>query len=128
MGQPAAKRGDRITATDTHAIQPPGPSSPIFAPHLFNGIIDDGLSSNVKINGQWAAMVGSTASNTPTHIPSGGTFIKQPSNQGRIVTGSMTVMINGKQAARNNDSALTCNDPIDLPVGTVVAAGTVMIG
>ena len=24
MGQPAAKQGDRITATDMHLIQPPG--------------------------------------------------------------------------------------------------------
>ncbi len=37
-------------------------------------------------------------------------------------------LINGKQAARNGDTATTCNDPVDLPVGTVVAAGTVLIG
>ena len=42
--------------------------------------------------------------------------------------GSATVLINGKMAARNGDTALTCNDPVDMPVGTVVAAGTVMIG
>jgi uncharacterized Zn-binding protein involved in type VI secretion len=38
------------------------------------------------------------------------------------------VFINGKPAARNGDKAITCNDPADLPVGTVVAASTVMIG
>jgi uncharacterized Zn-binding protein involved in type VI secretion len=37
-------------------------------------------------------------------------------------------MINNKPAARNGDTALTCNDPADLPIGTVVAVGTVMIG
>jgi len=37
-------------------------------------------------------------------------------------------MINGKPAARNGDRAQTCNDPVDLPVGTVVAVGTVLIG
>jgi uncharacterized Zn-binding protein involved in type VI secretion len=42
--------------------------------------------------------------------------------------GSTTVMINGKQAARNGDTAMTCNDPADMPVGTVIAVGTVMIG
>jgi hypothetical protein len=26
------------------------------------------------------------------------------------------------------DTALTCNDPVPLPVGTVIAAGTVLIG
>jgi uncharacterized Zn-binding protein involved in type VI secretion len=34
----------------------------------------------------------------------------------------------GKPAARTGDKALTCNDPADQPAGTVVAAGTVMIG
>jgi len=42
--------------------------------------------------------------------------------------GSLTVFINGKAAARNGDTALTCNDPADMPVGKVVAVGTVMIG
>ena len=42
--------------------------------------------------------------------------------------GSTTVLINSKPAARNGDPALTCNDPADLPAGSVVAAGTVMIG
>jgi uncharacterized Zn-binding protein involved in type VI secretion len=42
--------------------------------------------------------------------------------------GSQTVKINGKAAARSGDSVRTCNDPADLPVGTIVAVGTVMIG
>jgi uncharacterized Zn-binding protein involved in type VI secretion len=42
--------------------------------------------------------------------------------------GSATVKINGKMAARNSDTAMTCNDPADLPIGQVVAAGTVFIG
>lgn len=33
----------------------------------------------------------------------------------------------GKQAARMGDKANTCNDPADMPVGTVIAVGTVMI-
>jgi len=33
----------------------------------------------------------------------------------------------GKPAARMGDTAKTCNDPTDMPVGTVVAAGTVLI-
>jgi hypothetical protein len=31
-------------------------------------------------------------------------------------------------AARNGDTATTCNDPSDLPVGQVIAVGTVFIG
>ena len=40
----------------------------------------------------------------------------------------MTVKINGKGAARAGDTAMTCNDPADMPIGKVVAVGTVMIG
>jgi len=129
MGQPAAKQGDQVTALDTHLIQPPGPSSPVPTPgHVFNGIIDGALSSDVKIEGRAAATVNSTATNTPPHIPIGGTFVNPPSNRATIIKGSATVTINGKAAARSGDTANTCNDPVDLPVGTVVAAGTVMIG
>lgn len=128
MGQPAAKQGDQITAVDMHLIQPPGPTSPVIVPHPFKGIIDNALSSDVNIEGRPAATLNSTATNTPPHIPIGGSFVKPPSNQARITVGSPTVLINGQPAARSGDTALTCNDPVDLPVGTVVAVGTVLIG
>jgi uncharacterized Zn-binding protein involved in type VI secretion len=54
--------------------------------------------------------------------------VKPPSNRATIIKGSATVFINGKLAARSGDTAMTCNDPVDAPVGTVVAVGTVMIG
>lgn len=127
MGMPAAKQGDRIIAQDMHQIQPPG-TAQVFVPHPFSGIIDDGLSSDVKIMGMAAATKDSTATNTPVHVPIGGTFVKRPANQGTIIIGSSTVFINGKPAARHGDKAKTCNDPNDLPVGTVVAEGTVNIG
>jgi uncharacterized Zn-binding protein involved in type VI secretion len=128
MGQPAAKQGDRVTAVDIHLIQPPGPTSPIPVPHPFSGIIDGSLSTDVKIQSMAAATVNSTATNTPPHIPQGGTFVKPPSNRATIIKGSATVFINKKPAARSGDTALTCNDPVDAPVGTVVAVGTVNIG
>lgn len=127
MSQPAAKQGDRVTAIDMHLIQPPsGP--PVLVPHPFSGILDGGLSSDVRIGKLPAATVGSTATNSPPHVPLGGTFVTPPSNKGQVVTGSATVRINGKPAARAGDTAMTCNDPVDLPVGTVVAIGTVRIG
>jgi uncharacterized Zn-binding protein involved in type VI secretion len=128
MGQPAARQGDRIVALDTHIIQPPGPTSPVPVPHPFSGIIDGGVSPDVKIDGASAATVDSTATNTPPHIPIGGTFVNPPANKATIVKGSATVKINNKAAARAGDTARTCNDPVDLPVGTVVAAGKVLIG
>jgi uncharacterized Zn-binding protein involved in type VI secretion len=48
-------------------------------------------------------------------------------NKAQLITGSPTVFINGKPAVRNGDTALTCNDPVDMPVGTVIAVGTVMV-
>jgi uncharacterized Zn-binding protein involved in type VI secretion len=130
MGQPAAKKGDTVTATDIHIVMiPAGPSPvPTPLPHPFAGIIDGGLSSDVNIMGMPAATVDSTATNTPPHIPQGGPFQKPPADKATIKMGSETVKINGKKAARNGDMAETCNDPSNLPVGTVVAAGTVMIG
>lgn len=128
MGQPAARQGDRIVAIDTHLIQPPGPTSPVPVPHPFSGVIDGGVSADVTIGGAAAATVNSTATNTPPHIPIGGTFVVPPANRATITTGSATVTINGQPAARAGDRARTCNDPVELPVGTVIAAGTVLIG
>ncbi len=130
MGQPAAKLGDQVVATDIHIVLIPaalGVPVPTPLPSPFVGMINGNLSPNVKIMGLPAATLGSTATNTPPHIPVGGPFAKPPSNMGTIIIGSPTVMINSKPAARNGDTALTCNDPVDAPVGTVVAVGTVMI-
>ena len=130
MGLPAAKQGDQIMATDIHIIMISSPtgSVPTPLPHPFMGIIDGNLSKDVNIMGLPAATLGSTATNTPFHIPQGGPFQKPPSNKAKIITGSGTVLINGKPAARSGDTALTCNDPVDLPVGKVVAIGSVLIG
>ncbi len=129
MGQPAAKQGDQIVAIDTHIVMIPSPGPvPTPLPHPFTGVIDGGLSADVKIMGKAAATVDSTASNTPSHIPQGGPFQKPPANKGTIKMGSQTVKINGKAAARNGDTAMTCNDPADQPVGTVVAVGMVLVG
>ncbi|MDH5682499.1 MAG: PAAR domain-containing protein [Spirochaetota bacterium] len=130
MGQPAAKKDDQIMGTDTHIIMIPSPAGPVPTPlpHPFMGMIDDKLSEDVKIMGKPAATVDSTATNNPPHIPQGGPFQKAPEDKATIKLGSATVKINGKMAARNGDMAETCNDPANLPVGTVMATGTVMIG
>lgn len=133
MGQPAAKQGDRIVGTDIHIVMvpaAPAPPVPTPLPHPYAGMINGGLSSDVKIMGKPAAVVGSTANNTPAHVPTapGTAFQKPPTNRATIQRGSATVKINGKPVARAGDTALTCNDPSDLPSGTVVAVSTVMIG
>src|SRR4051794_20395931 len=129
MCPPAAKQGDQVLAFDTHLIQPPGTVPTLLVPlHPFSGVLDGALSSDVTIEGLAAATVDSTATNTPLHLPLGGMFVNQPSNKAKVVTGSPSVTINGKAAARAGDTAETCNDPKDLPVGTVAATGTVTIG
>lgn len=129
MGMPAAKQGDKITGIDMHMIVTTSvPPVTVLMPHPYNGVISGNLSSNVNIMGMPAATVDSTAVNTPPHLPMGGTFVKPPSNNAKIKIGSASVFINGKPAARNGDTAMTCNDPSDMPVGTVIAVGTVFIG
>ena len=131
MGQPAAKQGDKIVAIDTHIVMVPSPGPvPTPLPHPFSGTINGALSSDVNIMGKAAATVDSTADNSPAHIATapGTSFQKPPANKGTIKMGSATVKINGKAAALNGDVAETCNDPADLPVGTVIAVGTVLIG
>ena len=127
MGQPAAKKGDKVVGVDMHQVQPPG-SAPMFVPHPFSGKLDGTLSADVNIAGKPAATKDSTATSSPSHLPIGGTFIKTPANKATVSAGSATVKINGKAAARAGDTATTCNDPSDLPAGTIVASGTVLIG
>jgi uncharacterized Zn-binding protein involved in type VI secretion len=133
MGQPAAKQGDQVTALDIHIVlvpAPPAPPIPTPLPHMFQGVLNGALSADVNIMGMPAATVTSTADNMPPHFPTppGTAFVIPPTNRAIIQVGSPTVFINGKPAARNGDVALTCNDPVPLPSGTVIAVSTVMIG
>ena len=64
----------------------------------------------------------------PTPLPHPFSGLLDGSLCSTVTIGSATVMIGGQPAARAGDTATTCNDPADLPAGTVVAAGTVMVG
>ena len=95
----------------------------------FKGTINGGLSRDVQIMGKPAATAQSTASNTPKHLPPPGTsFQVPPTNKGVILSGSQTVLINGRPAARSGDPAQTCGDPSPNMTGKVVALSTVLIG
>ena len=131
MGAPAATQGHTVTAVDVHIVLVPSPAPvPTPLPHPFAGTLDGGLDATVTIGGQPAAVVGSTATNQPPHLPTppGVSFQKPPANRGTVLMGSATVLIGGKQAARAGDPVTTCNDPADAPVGSIVAAGTVLVG
>jgi uncharacterized Zn-binding protein involved in type VI secretion len=127
---PAAKMGDKVVGTDIHIINIPSPGGPIPTPlpHPFAGTITGGCSTNVLIGGMPAATLGSTATNAPPHIPQGGPFLNPPTNQGTVIKGSATVLINNKPAARTGDTVMTCNDPAPAPTSSIVAVSTVDIG
>lgn len=120
---PAARQTDPVLATDTHVVAVPAPtgSVPTPLPHPFSGTLQTSVSGDVLINGLGAATVGSVAVNQPPHIPTppGVSFLRPPSNRGTVQLGSATVQINGQAAARLGDPVRTCNDPVDLPVGTI---------
>src|SRR3546814_19651695 len=99
-GMPAAKEGDTVFAIDMHLIQPPGPTSPVVVPHPFTGTLDGELSSDVKIEGMAAATKGSTATNSPSHVPLGGSFVNPPQNPAKVTVGSAPGKIKRRPAAR----------------------------
>ncbi|MEL6525591.1 MAG: PAAR domain-containing protein [Chloroflexota bacterium] len=133
MGQPAAKQNDKVVGVDIHIVMvpaPPAPPIPTPLPHPFNGKLDGGLSSNVKITGKPAAILTSTATNSPSHTPTppGTTFQAPPQNKSNIIKGSATVLINNKPAARMGDTGLNCGTP-PAPTGSIIATGAkVLIG
>lgn len=130
MGKPAAKKGDKVVALDTHIVMVPAPSGqvPTPMPMQFNGKLDKKLSKNVLIQNKAAATKGSKASNSQKHVATGGTLQKDPSNKATVKTGSKKVLINDKEAAHSGDTAETCNDPTDTSGGTVIGSGSVLIG
>jgi uncharacterized Zn-binding protein involved in type VI secretion len=131
MGAPAATQGHQVVAIDTHIVLVPSASgvTPVPLPHPYLGTLDGGLVATVRIGGKPVAVVGSTATNRPSHFPAppGVGFQRAPSNRATVKVGSATVRFGGKAAARAGDTAMTCNDPVDMPAGVVVAAGTVFV-
>lgn len=118
MGRPAARRDDPVKAKDKHIVVSPSR----LAELRFRGRLRESLSPDVLVNGLPVATVESIALNIPPHVPPPGTsFAKPPTNRGRVVTGSPTVLVNGRFLARVDDQVETCNDPVDLKMGRIAA-------
>ena len=129
MGLPAAKKG-RPDHGDGHApysASGPGPTgahtAPLQGDHRWQS---ERRREHHEDAGRNAEQHGNEYARPSAHWR----HVRQTSRviEATIITGSATVFINGKPAARNGDTAITCNDPVDLPVGKVVAKGTVFIG
>jgi uncharacterized Zn-binding protein involved in type VI secretion len=129
VGQPAARQNDQVTGIDTHLCVPPT-GSPVPTPLPFTSLLVNALSPDVFINGLPAATRDSISQHTPPHIPPPPTtFSKPPTNQGQVVVGSLTVLVNDKPLARVGDAVMTCNDPVDLPAGTIASGSPdVLVG
>jgi len=133
MGAPVATQSAQVVAIDTHIVLVPTPGGPVPTPlpHPFSGQIQAATVPTVNAGGQPVAVQDSVAINNPPHIPTppGASFQVPPKNQGKVLIASQTVFAGGKGMARIGDTVMTCNDPTDTPVGTIVAApGTVFAG
>ncbi|KQN26646.1 hypothetical protein ASE86_11270 [Sphingomonas sp. Leaf33] len=135
MGQPAAKMNDLIVNPgDLHIVINAESGAPVTEPLPFQGPIVQGVCPSVRIDGQFAAVVGSGATNVPPHIPIDGSFSVPPTNQGSIVMGSATVRFAGRAAARAGDPCETCHDvppggpQAPLPMVVVQTPTSVLIG
>jgi uncharacterized Zn-binding protein involved in type VI secretion len=134
MGEPAARQTDQVVGSDTHLVLVPsgtGTTPTLLPGHTFSGRIVSRTWSDVRIEDQPAATVGSVARNVPPHlpVPPGTSFVRPPSNQGTVSRGSGTVRIHGRAAARRGDPVRTCNDPTDRDGATIRSgARSVRIG
>ncbi len=125
MGQPAARQGDRIVAIDMHLIQPPGPTSPVPVPHPVQRH-HRRRREHRREHRRRGGGDGGQHRHQHAAAHSDRRHVREPADQPRDHhrPAARRCTINGKPAARAGDTARTCNDPVDLPVGTVVAVGT----
>jgi uncharacterized Zn-binding protein involved in type VI secretion len=129
MGAAAARLTDTVTGSDTHIVMVPSPSGAVPTPlpgHPFSGTLTSAASSDVTIDGLAAAVVGTKATNSPPHVPlpPGTSFASPPSNSGEVSSGSSSVTINDKAAARQGDKVRTCNDPTDADTSSITSGST----
>lgn len=129
MGQPAAVMGDQITATcPLHLIPNPATGIPQpGAPMPFTAPITVAVATRTLIAGRPAAVVGSSGLNTPPHVGvhPADPFMLPTAQVGTVSKGSLTVLIEGRPAARTGDIAVVC---MGLPGTIVGTAATVLIG
>jgi len=118
VGTPAIVMGDQVTGScPNHLIIGPL-GAPIPAPPMpFAAPLTLGLSTTVLIGGKPAALMGSSGYNTPPHIGlhASDPFLLPLKEVGQVVTGSPTVLIDGKAAATGQSTATCCVAPGKIP-------------
>ncbi len=127
MPAPAIVMGDRITGMcPLHQV--PGPvGNPQPAPPMpFSAPLTVGLCTTVFVSGQPAAVLGASGYNSPPHVGlhPADPFMAPPMQIGRVVSGSPTVLFEGKPAVDASASVTCCATPGSLvPTVTNVLVG-----
>lgn len=120
MGKNAARAGDKIKQDTPHCHAPIHPAAPVPTPIAHPGlplaILPSLCAQTVKVNGMNFAVMG--AMSEPCKLPS-----CVPAGPGMIALGSMTVLVEARPAARQDDMTahLSCVAPIPSPQGKVMA-------
>jgi uncharacterized Zn-binding protein involved in type VI secretion len=129
MGTPAAVMGDQIKGTClAHLIPNPATGVPQPSPPLpFSAPLLQGLATRTLISGKPAAVQGSAGYNTPPHVGlhPADPYMAPPMQQGMVVVGSVTVLIEGRGAAKTGSTCTIC---MGVPGQLVGSATTVLIG
>lgn len=128
MGSPAIVLGDRISGVCAiHQIPNPATGAPQPAPPMpFSAPLVNGLESTVLILGKPAAVLGSSGLNAPPHVGlhPADPFMVPTMQEGRIVSGSTSVLFGGKPAANATSNATCCATAGSL----IPSVASVMIG
>lgn len=128
MGQPAAVAGDRIVGTCAgHQVPSPAGNPTAGPPMPFSAPVTQGAASSVLIAGTPALVQGATGLNQPPHT---GLHASDPhavpaAQQGRVVTGSATVHLEGTPAAHAGSQTTMC---FGVPGQLMASAADVQIG
>jgi hypothetical protein len=129
MGQPAVVFNDRINGQCMlHQVpSPTGAPMPSPLPLPFSAPLTLGLAAGVTIGGRPMAVVRSSGYNTPPHpgLHATDPYIVPTLQEGRVVSGSATVLVEKKQAAYNGCSVIQCGG---VPAQLVGSAVNVQIG
>lgn len=129
MGAPAVVANDQVQGMCAgHLVPSPvGAPVPAPAPLPVAAPLTLGLATSVLVAGKPAAVQGSSGFNTPPHVglhPSDPKLVPL-TQKGEVVTGSTTVLFEGKGAAYTGCAVLAC---IAAGAQVVGSASSVLIG
>lgn len=127
MGQPVVKMNDKVNG-QCAMHQVPGPTGspmPSPSPLPFSAPLTMSLATTVVVEGQPAAIQGSSGVNTPAHVglhPSD-QYLVPITQEAKVMVGSSTVFFDGKAAAYSGCQVQIC---FQLP-GQVVGTATSVV-